>query len=151
MNIVELYTSFDGRISRSTWWLGILMLLVPSLVAISVVQSVGNDILGNEPGTRNAFSSILSLLLVWPETALTKKRLNDRGHAPWVAQTFVLVSIASATLAHFGFFDDPASMGAGEIAVWAGITAYSLWLLVENGFLKGTEGRNPYGPDPLQE
>ena len=31
------------------------------------------------------------------------------------------------------------------------IDASSLWVLIELGFRRGTDGENDYGPDPLQD
>ncbi|MCU0928710.1 MAG: DUF805 domain-containing protein [Burkholderiaceae bacterium] len=60
-----------------------------------------------------------SLLLLWPSLAISVKRWHDRDKSAW----WVLV---------------------GLIPVIGG-----LWLLIENGMLRGTPGPNRYGPDPV--
>lgn len=63
---------------------------------------------------------VWGVLQTWASLAIAVKRAHDRGRSGW----FVLV---------------------GLIPIVGG-----LWLLVELGFLKGTDGDNAYGPDPLQ-
>jgi uncharacterized membrane protein YhaH (DUF805 family) len=78
------------------------------------------------------------------------KRLHDRDRSgAWVflqilillfALTILVVAIAA-----------PAADWA-KILVWPiGIIAFvfSVWLFVEMGFLRGTQGPNRFGPDPL--
>ena len=64
-------------------------------------------------------AGIVSLLLLWPSLAISVKRWHDRGKSGW----WVLV---------------------GLIPVIGG-----LWLLIENGLLRGSAGANRFGPDPL--
>ena len=64
-------------------------------------------------------SPIVSLLTIVPNLAGSVKRCHDRDHSGW----FLLV---------------------GLIPVIGG-----LWLCIELGFLRGTEGSNRFGPDPL--
>lgn len=65
-------------------------------------------------------AGVVSLLLLWPSLAISVKRWHDRDKSGW----WVLV---------------------GLIPVIGG-----LWLLIENGLLRGTAGPNRHGPDPLQ-
>jgi uncharacterized membrane protein YhaH (DUF805 family) len=65
-------------------------------------------------------TAVVSLLLLWPSLAISVKRWHDRDKSAW----WVLV---------------------GLIPIIGG-----LWLLIENGLLRGTSGPNRYGPDPLQ-
>ncbi|WP_210760769.1 DUF805 domain-containing protein [Azohydromonas sediminis] len=64
-------------------------------------------------------TAVASLVLLWPSLAISIKRWHDRDKSAW----WVLV---------------------GLIPVIGG-----LWLLIENGFLRGTPGPNRYGDDPL--
>ncbi|MBK7062046.1 MAG: DUF805 domain-containing protein [Rubrivivax sp.] len=60
----------------------------------------------------------LSLLLAWPLLAISAKRWHDRDRPAW----WVLVLLIPV----------------------AGV----LWLLLDNGFVRGTPGRNRYGDAP---
>lgn len=64
-------------------------------------------------------TAVVTLILLWPSLAISIKRWHDRGKSAW----WVLV---------------------GLIPVIGG-----LWLLIENGVLRGTPGPNRYGDDPL--
>ena len=60
----------------------------------------------------------VNLLLLWPAVALSVKRWHDRGKSGW----WVLVALV-------------------PFIGW-------LWMLVENGLLKGTAGPNKFGDAP---
>ena len=62
---------------------------------------------------------LVGLLAIWPGLAIQIKRWHDRGKSGW----WVLI----------GFIP--------LIGFW--------WVLIECGFLKGDDGPNEYGPDPL--
>ena len=61
----------------------------------------------------------VSLLLAWPTLALSAKRWQDRDRSAW----WVLVLLIPVV----GVF----------------------WMLADNGFVRGTRGRNRYGEPPL--
>ena len=63
---------------------------------------------------------LYSLIAIWPGLAISAKRWHDRDKSAW----WILI---------------------GLIPIIGGI-----WILVELGFLKGTDGENRYGPDPLE-
>ena len=62
---------------------------------------------------------IVNLLLVWPALAVSVKRWHDRDRSGW----WVLLNLL-------------------PVIGW-------LWALIDNGFLRGTAGRNRFGDDPL--
>ena len=62
---------------------------------------------------------ILTLLLLWPSICLYAKRWHDRGKSGWWSLIIFVPIIGS------------------------------IWFLVELGFLRGTDGPNRFGPDPL--
>ena len=64
-------------------------------------------------------SIVLALLLLWPNLVVGIKRCHDRDRPGW----WLLLGLIPI-------------LGA-------------LWLLVELGFLRGTQGPNRFGPDPL--
>ena len=151
MNLIHLFTAFDGRIPRMTWWLGLIILIIPSTVIVETAQALGNQYLGTQATGPNVVWAMAALLLTWPEVALTTKRFNDRGHALWVAEVYLAVSILTVGLRYFGVLGDPREAAGGELLVWGVLATYSLWVLVDNGFLPGTKGPNAYGDDPRDE
>jgi uncharacterized membrane protein YhaH (DUF805 family) len=103
--------SFQGRISRSSFWLqhelpmtGILLM---ALFLDTVLKANG------------AVAGIVMLLSVWPNAATCVKRAHDRGRSGW----FVILMA---------------------------VPLLSIWPLIELYFLKGTNGVNEFGPDPLR-
>ena len=128
---MSVFTSFDGRIGRQTWWLGLIVLLVLQWIVMFVLSLVfGISMMGNmDPNNPEAMGMamgamsvpfiIVLLIFLWPALALYAKRWHDRGKSGW--WTLILL-----------------------IPIIGG-----LWALIELGFLRGTEGPNQYGPDPV--
>ena len=70
-------------------------------------------------GGSSTISILASILLIYPHAAVGIKRFHDRNKSGW---WYLIVFI-------------PIIGG--------------LWFLIECGFLKGTDGDNDYGSDPL--
>ncbi|MFO1131530.1 MAG: DUF805 domain-containing protein [Hyphomicrobiales bacterium] len=73
-----------------------------------------------QEGGYGIISGIASLAVIYPSIVVTAKRWHDRGKSGWWT-LILLVPIIGA-----------------------------IWMLVECGFLRGTQGDNQYGPDPLR-
>jgi uncharacterized membrane protein YhaH (DUF805 family) len=135
MNWHHLLTSIEGRINRKPFWIALLCLSVPELVVHFAM------------GER--WSSIVSLILAYPEFAVFAKRGHDRNVPTWVAGVF----IAGGTVLNILVLLDLAGPMVNPntlfyvIGVPLGIMA--LILLIDFGFRRGTVGPNRYGPDPL--
>lgn len=127
-----LLTSFEGRISRQPFWLSILVLLIFEWVVMIVLGMVfGISMMGGmDPGMDPEAAAsaamtgmvplvIVSLLFLYPALAIYTKRWHDRGKSGWWTLIILVPLIGS------------------------------IWMLVECGFLRGTEGPNQYGNDPL--
>jgi uncharacterized membrane protein YhaH (DUF805 family) len=131
----HLLTSIEGRINRKPFWIALLCLSVPELVAHFAL------------GER--WSSIVGLILAYPDFAVLAKRGHDRNVPTWVAGVF----IAGATVLNILVLLDLVGPLANPntlfyvIGVPLGIVA--LILLIDFGFRRGTVGPNRYGPDPL--
>jgi len=119
-SIIWVWTSFEGRIGRSTYWLKFILLYLAINIVLTIVDmSTGLMIDDGMGGGFGILSTIFSLVGIWFSLAAGAKRCHDRGRSGWF-QAIVLIPIIGA-----------------------------IWLLVELGFLKGTEGENRFGPDPL--
>lgn len=130
---MSLFTSFEGRINRAKWWLGLIVLVIAEWVIMFVITmffgasmptEVDPDAMGFSASYQlGAVGAIILLIImipfIWAGLALSAKRWHDRGKSAW----WILIGLIPL-------------IGA-------------IWTLVENGFLKGTEGPNQYGPDPL--
>ena len=122
-----LLTSFEGRINRKPFWLGAIAFGIVVSILTTIVESLfGIKTDSSMPGYTQDFTqfgwiliSIIGLVSLWVGLALQVKRWHDRDKSGW----WVLI---------------------GLIPVIGNI-----WALVETGFLRGTDGTNSYGPDPL--
>jgi uncharacterized membrane protein YhaH (DUF805 family) len=119
-----LLTSFEGRISRQPFWLSVLALFIAQWVIMLILGMVfGYSMMGGmDPGMASSGMApivIVSLLFLYPALAVYTKRWHDRGKSGWWTLILLVPLI--------GF----------------------IWFLVECGFLRGTDGPNQYGNDPL--
>ena len=148
VNLIKLFTSFRGRISRKSWWL--------ATIAIEIVIFCGSAVLN--PASLSFDSDVVVpavpsetiwlLLMVIPSTAITVKRFNDRDWPYWLGYAVALPDIIFYTEPYFGAYT-PWPELSYPIAFWISVPTL-LFILVENGFMRGTKGPNRYGPDPLE-
>jgi uncharacterized membrane protein YhaH (DUF805 family) len=128
----NLFTSFQGRVSRQPFWLGLLgLLIIQWIVGLVLGAVLGISMMGNidpnmtpEQAMSQSMSGlvpllIISLIFLYPTLAVYTKRWHDRNKSGWWSLILFVPII--------GFF----------------------WWLIECGFLRGTEGMNDYGPDPI--
>jgi len=126
-----LLFAFDGRIRRGEYWKGTGLIVLPIFVVVAlfgVAAAVGLTGRANPSGVGDM--SLVGLILglvalavmipfMWASLALSVKRWHDRGKSGW----WMLI---------------------GLIPYIGGI-----WSFIECGCLRGTQGDNAYGPDPL--
>lgn len=127
---MSVFTSFEGRIGRQFWWIGLIVLAVIEWIIVLLLATVlGIPLFGHyDPGTgmlipdmrANVLFGIIGLIFLWPGLAIYTKRWHDRDKSGW----WILIVL---------------------IPVIGG-----LWALIECGFLRGTNGPNRFGPDPLR-
>jgi len=172
-NVVQLYTSLNGRIGRRTWWLAsIAMGVVILIIEFAILAPLGFSPMANlgamQAGDAAALSDslhkaqwvslIIYLVFGLPILALGVKRRHDRDNSGLDVMIFyglyLLLALASALGIGYTTIDMgngvslPApSMPLTVVNVLLGI--YGIYLLVVMGFLKGTTGPNQYGADPL--
>jgi len=142
------YAVFSGRARRAEYWWFILFSLAATLAAAAVDQILQPHQSGGP------VSSLVSLALFLPQLAVTVRRLHDTGRSGWWLGGFIVYLIAAlmgSVMAVFG----PAGRGSpghvGEIvpAVLLGVAAlYGIFLFVLT-VLRGTDGANRYGADPV--
>jgi uncharacterized membrane protein YhaH (DUF805 family) len=130
---MSLFTSFEGRINRQKWWLGLIVLMVVQWIFYIVIGMIfgGGMMVGMDPENPESVSRAMSALMIplfililiflWPTLAIYAKRWHDRDKSGWWSLIILIPLIGP------------------------------IWVLVELGFLRGNEGPNQYGPDPLAE
>ena len=134
-----LLNSFDGRISRKTFWI--------AMGAVTVAEIFGHILAEEIQGDR--LSAIVDLAYTYPEFAIAVKRGHDRNMPLWLLIVFFGASavLDLLTVLELTGTDDEPSLLSLVIAV--PFTVLGVALLVELGFRRGTIGPNQYGPDPL--
>jgi uncharacterized membrane protein YhaH (DUF805 family) len=157
MDFGYLYTSFDGRISRQPFWLGLIALLVAIFAVVLIAAAVFDGIA--TPGTTSqaVFQLVIFLVTVYPFAALMIKRLHDRNRPAILLAVFYAPSILqligqflgiTTTTENIGGVDYVVPNSLGMIIGLIGLVI-GIWALIELGILRGTKGPNQYGPDPL--
>ncbi|MFD0917017.1 DUF805 domain-containing protein [Pseudahrensia aquimaris] len=147
------YFSFQGRLNRQPFWLRYFAFLgcILALYAAAAVLMVGIGSLGS--GTANSVIGIFGLIVVVIPFvlafyvsifSLAVRRLHDRNKSGW----WILLPVAIGAVQ--GFIQEiqgPSSI----LAVMGSFGTFIvfLWFFVELGFLRGTDGPNRFGPNPL--
>ena len=94
---------------------------VLAIAAITIVAALIDVMLGTmKENGVGIISGIAGLVMLYPTIVLYAKRWHDRNKSGW----WTLIAL---------------------VPVIGG-----LWMLIELGFLRGTEGPNRFGPDPLR-
>lgn len=159
---LSIFTGFEGRINRAKWWIGVIILAVIAII----INLILNAVLGAstvDPTQPDAISSMVRkmsiaqlitfAIIIYPGLALAIKRLNDRDRPRWFAYVFyaptvlaILAGLAGLTMTMDGGM--PSNTTIGWILSILSLVV-GIWALIELGILKGTEGPNQHGPDPL--
>ena len=95
---------------------------------------------------------VLALLNMWINLALSVKRLHDRDRTGWwIAAPYLAILVAILLGVATMMQPEGQREPLNTIAVTAVLASSCLliWILSEIGFLKGTQGPNRFGPDPL--
>lgn len=149
MDIHRLLLSFTGRISRVHWWIGFVICFVASLLGSAVIDP--GVWTADPPRAPSRALALWDLVWVVPATAITVKRFNDRNRPWWPGYFVGAVGAGLVVAEQMGFLVDPDTAPLWHWGVLFAAIAVLLAALIDNGFMKGTDGANRYGPDPLAE
>ncbi len=129
MTITKVWFSFEGRISRSTWWMKYFLPVMGISIALSILDMIlgthfviaeGNAYNGYMDQTMGILSLIWMFPSIWIFFAAGAKRCHDRNRSGW----FQLL--------------------------WF-VPLVNIWVWIEIWFLRGTVGPNRFGVDPVTE
>ena len=145
MDFQFLFVNFQGRIGRTVFRIGAVVLLAMFLGIsfLIVIQTRGFEL------GRGFALAMVQLLFLHPACALMAKRLHDRGYSAYP----LVVVAAPIVVERYRYLRN---LFAGEPGpetldyfLWGIALAAAVWLLIELGFLPGTAGPNRYGPNPF--
>lgn len=152
MDLRALFLSNTGRISRRTWWIGTLILALASAVLNILLLSLGL------PGAARWGVLLVYILICYPALNLGLKRRHDREHAGQDYIVLLAGSVIFTILQTLGIGYTEVDLGNGFVGMSPDtvmsvaqlvFALFGLYMLVQLGFLRGTQGVNSYGPDPL--
>jgi uncharacterized membrane protein YhaH (DUF805 family) len=135
---LELLFGFRGRINRAKYWLAFLIYFI-ALFALYVLFSLFFSFPTDLLGILLVFSVPMIPIIV-SSIAVAVKRLHDRNKSGWWLLVFYFLP---------GVIGNIGPYTGVDIVFQLASLGLSIWALVELGFLRGTSGRNQFGPDPL--
>lgn len=162
MNPISLFTSISGRINRAKWWIGMIVAYLV-LVVGSVLVHPGSLAAYTDPEALLQDPNILKpslpqlifqLIMIFPMFAVVMKRLNDRDWPSWLGYLLGAIFVGTTIGQYFALqgvqnFLDPVEVFSATAPYSITTGVVFLFLLIDNGMLKGTVGSNQYGEDPL--
>lgn len=134
-----LLLSFEGRIPRLPFWIAAAALNVVAYLADRVALSLGG----------NPAAAVVGLAFLYPSLALAIKRAHDRGHSDLYLLFLFLPAFLVTVLQVLGYLDSSGPVGPvlSILGLWVLIAL--IVLVIDLGLLRGQEGPNDHGPDPL--
>jgi uncharacterized membrane protein YhaH (DUF805 family) len=146
MDFSSLFTSFDGRISRKPYWIGVLILIAISVLLMIVIGLAG---IGLQSRAFAIVAFVIQLVMLYPSAALMVKRFHDRNRPSWFVALILVPVVLQGITNIMGITGDPLNQGMLDYLFAAWVLIVGIWFFVELGCLRGTVGDNQYGPDPL--
>jgi uncharacterized membrane protein YhaH (DUF805 family) len=150
MTLADYFLSPRGRITRQEFWLGMAVLMAATVAGAAIIDPNGLSSATDQIRPPSWAATIWTLALMWPSTAVSLKRFNDRDWPRWVGYAAGAGEVAFVIANAFGFLLDTDRMGAVEKVVMLVAAGGFMWALLENGTQRGTAGNNRYGADPLE-
>ena len=141
MGLAQLLSSYKGRIGRLHGWVASLAVGVATSPIIPIFEFAA----------KGHAAVLVGLVNLWVCFALIIKRLHDRDRTGWWLVWHFLIMLLAVILIKVAI-----AIPKEQAPLWyvlaggAGIAAaaVSIWLFVEIGLLRGTQGPNRFGPDP---
>ena len=146
LDFQTLFFGFSGRIGRQSWWIGMILIGLASVVGTWLVDPSTFDFEVRDH-TPNLSNTLWQVALQIPTTALFVKRFNDRDMPEWLGYAYGILGALLAVAEHFSLLKPDGNV-IGTILIGVAALLF-IYLLIDNGFLRGTQGPNRYGPDPL--
>lgn len=145
LDLGNLFWSFQDRIGRGRWWLGLALVAVTA-VALHFVGAFLDTLLFGNPATAGVgywVAGILGGLLFAfiPLVAISVKRLHDRGRSGWWLLLFLAIPLAAI------------ASSIAPALIWIILACVTFVIiagfLIDLGVLAGDPAANEYGPAPV--
>lgn len=149
LDLVKLLTSFNGRIRRQHFWIGIIILIIISVVIGLLPKFI---------------AAVLMFALLWPMAALYLKRGHDMGKPDSFSYIPIGLSVVSTAISAVWkiLYEEgykAATMSGDTSAIFAGpgstlmmasmaLGLIGLIFLIWYGFTDGEPRPNQWGPNP---
>lgn len=144
--LFSLLFSFTGRINRAKWWLGLVILGTANIAGGLLINP--DFFLADEPPPPSLPDTLWQIALLIPMSAITVKRFNDTGRPAWLGYLFAPLGAVLYLGPHLKDWAGPID-ASKLLPLLLALFAYFVFALIDNGFIRGTDGPNRYGPDPL--
>jgi uncharacterized membrane protein YhaH (DUF805 family) len=141
---------FTGRLDRRDFWtlnlcalIGALFINALAVFAVALPLGQQYEQVDANPRMQPVHLAVLALGL-WTFAAICSKRMHDRDHSAWWAMAFspLLLVILLPLLGPNPVLESTVGV------ILLPCCPFALWLFIQLGFLKGTDGPNRFGPDP---
>ena len=122
-----LLFSFEGRISRKTFWIFNGFVLLAGML-LGLITGPGHDI---NDIIQSPAHNFLMLWMLWPHLAIQAKRWHDQDKSA----LWMLLNLMPIFEPFMGLL----------------CMTGPIWAFIANGMTPGTPGPNRFGPDPIEE
>jgi uncharacterized membrane protein YhaH (DUF805 family) len=146
--MINLLLGFDGRISRTRFWIGLIIVVAAEIVLMLLL---GVPLFPTEMKDVSVrlLEFTIQLVTLYPTAAIAVKRLHDRDqpgiYVLWLVGLTMIIALTNL----FGLTDDPQNLNWLDWLLGLCAIVVGLAFLFELGFRRGTQGDNRFGPDPL--
>lgn len=142
----------NGRINRKSYWIFLLQIIILQFFITAIKDFIfyagGYSVSKKIILTIGIIQVTIAIIIIALMVIITVRRLHDQNKSAWwLVPYFLVPSILDGIADHVSSLEK-GSINLGTTFAVMG-AAISLWAIVELGFLKGTNGPNRYGPDPL--
>lgn len=138
--LIDLFFSFKGRVGREEWLIGTLVLLALAAAGVHLFNDDGFDESLNAVRSSPTMAAFLwALLSLFAFTALSAKRLQDCGRAPWLAHTIWIPGLLAISGWGLGILLSPEA-GSLETLVLLGLMAHGSPAVIGCATLPTEEG-----------
>jgi uncharacterized membrane protein YhaH (DUF805 family) len=144
--LLSLLFGFTGRINRAKWWLGLVILGIANIAGGLLINP--DFFLADEPPPPSLPDTLWQIALLVPMSAITVKRFNDTDRPALLGYLFGPLGAAIYLGPHLKDWVGPIG-STTLLPLLVALFVYFVFALIDNGFVRGTDGANRYGPDPL--